>query len=286
MTGYGKCCLIEGDLQAEVEIRSVNHRFMEVTPRIPRMLFSVEHRIKEKVREYCHRGKIDLYLTLSRQEGSLREMEIDMEMALSLWRSMERLAQRLGLRERPPLGSLLSRPEIYYPRERKVDMDSLWGFLERALETSLQQLVSFREKEGGKLKEELKEMLKVGQDIVESTARITPKLPQIYKDKLERQLKDLELEVPPERLAQEVVLISEKMDIAEELVRLKSHIEQFRDTLEQGSPAGKKLDFIAQEMLREANTIASKSPNAEIIHLIVELKNEIEKIREQVQNIE
>ncbi len=270
----------------EVEVKSVNHRFLEISPRLPRSLMALEPRIREKVMETCHRGKVDTLFTIIPLKEGYLEVEVDLEKALALWKGMETLAGKLGREGELHLSHLLTHQDILLIKEKKQDLQALWQVIEAALDKALKNLITEREREGENLKKDLLKHLENMGHLLKEIAQRAPDLPQLYRAKLEKRLQELQVEVPPERLAQEVAIIADKTDLTEELVRLKTHLEELEKTLEEGSPCGKKMDFLAQESLRESNTIASKAQDVQIAHLVVEVKGEIEKIREQIQNIE
>lgn len=270
----------------EVEVKSVNHRFLEASLRLPRSLMAMEPRIRRTLKETCHRGKLDLYLTITPLEESLKKVKVDIPLAKAMWQAMEEVATRVGRRDEMQLSFLLSRQEIFTLVEEEQDPQVLERGVEGALKEALSHLMAQRAQEGTRLKEDLLGRLDAMIRILREIKERAPHLPEIYRDKLQKRLDELQVEVPPERLAQEVAIMADKTDVTEEIVRLDCHLEVFRHTLEEGSPCGKKLDFLAQEILRETNTIASKGQDTLVAHMVVELKGEIEKIREQVQNIE
>ncbi len=286
MTGYGRGSHQEGGILVEVEIRSVNHRFLEANLRLPRSLMALEASIRRTLKETCHRGKIDLFLTITPLEGNTRRVEVDIPLARALWRAMEEVARKVGRREELGLSLLLSRQEIFSLVEEEVDQEALEEKVKAALEKAVSQLMEHRAREGEKLKEDMNDRLETMARLLEDIKERASQLPHIYRERLQKHLEELQVEVLPDRLAQEVAIIAEKADVTEEIVRLGCHLEAFRNIMEGGSPCGKKLDFLAQEILRETNTIASKVQDSQVAHLVVELKGEIEKVREQVQNIE
>ncbi len=270
----------------EVEVRSVNHRFLEANLRLPRSLMALEPNIRRKLKETCHRGKLDIYFSINPLEESLKTVEVDTHLAKTMWEAMEKVARELGRKEELHLSLLFSRQEIFNITEREQDPQILGKAVEMALERALDQLMIQRLQEGEKLREDLNARLDIMGKILEEIRERASHLPQVYREKLQKRLEGFQVDVPPERLAQETALIAERTDVTEEIVRLDCHLHAFRKAMETGSPCGKKLDFLAQEILREANTIASKGQDAQVAHLVVNLKGEIEKLREQVQNIE
>jgi uncharacterized protein (TIGR00255 family) len=286
MTGYGKGGSQGKGISVEVEVKSVNHRFLEIAPRLPRFLTALESRIREKVREMCHRGKVDTLFTITPLEEGYLEVEVNRGKAQALWKAMEALARKLGREGELHLSHLLVHQDIFTIKEKERDPQTLWQVIETALDEALKGLIKEREREGETLKKDLLECLENMGHLLEEIAQRAPDLPQLYRAKLEKRLQELQVEVPPERLAQEVAIMADKTDITEELVRLETHLKELKKTLKEGSPCGKKMDFLAQESLRESNTIASKAQDAQIAHLVVAVKGEIEKVREQIQNIE
>jgi len=286
MTGYGRGSYQGKGILVEVEVRSVNHRFLEANLHLPRFLIALEPHIRRKLKEACHRGKLDLYFIITPLEESPKTVEVDTHLAKAMWKAMEEVAKRLGRKEELNLSLLFSRQEIFSVSEKEQDPQVLRETVEKALEKALDQLLAHRVQEGEKLKEDLSDRLNTMGKILDEIRERASHLPLIYKEKLQKRLEELQAEVSPERVAQEAAIIAERINITEEIVRLDCHLEAFRKTLEEGSPCGKKLDFLAQEILRETNTIASKGQDTQVAHLVVDLKGEIEKIREQVQNIE
>ncbi len=286
MTGYGRGSHQEGPILVEVEVRSVNHRFLEANLRLPRSLMALEASIRRTLKETCHRGKLDLFLTVTLLEGSSKRVEVDIPLAQSLWKAMEEVARGVGRKDELQLALLLSRQEIFSVVEDEEDLETLGKGVEMALKEALARLMEHRAQEGEKLKKDMLQRLATMSRLVGDIRARATNLPQLYREKLQKRLEELPVDLPPERLAQEVAIMAEKMDVTEEIVRLECHLEAFTSIMEEGSPCGKKLDFLAQEILRETNTIASKVQDSQVAHLVVELKGEIEKVREQVQNIE
>jgi len=269
-----------------VEMKSVNHRFLEANIRLPRSLMALEAGIRRTLKDSCHRGKIDVFFTITSLEGSLKKVEVDIPLAKALWRAMEKVAREVGRREDLQLSLLLSRQEIFSISEEEKEQATIEKGVEAALQKALDQLMEHRSQEGENLKRDMLGRLDTMARILETIEEKAAHLPDLYRERLQKRLEELKVDVPPERIVQEVAIIAEKADVTEEIVRLGCHLEAFRATLEEGSPCGKKLDFLAQEILRETNTIASKIQDSHVAHLVVDLKGEIEKVREQVQNIE
>ncbi len=286
MTGYGKGESQGLGVDIEIEVKSVNHRFLEITTRLPRFLTTLESLIREKVREVCHRGKVDIVVTVTPTGEEGFEIEIDWGRAMAIWSALEQVAEAIGRKGELHLSHLLAHQEVFNMRGKEQDPQLLWGTIEEALGKAINAMIQERQREGEALKKDILSHLTRMEHLLSETAHRAPDLPQLYRNRLRERLRSLKIEVPPERLAQEVALMAERTDISEEVVRLRTHLGEMRETLMRGSPCGRKLDFLAQEALRESNTIASKAQDAMISHMIVEMKGEIEKMREQIQNVE
>jgi uncharacterized protein (TIGR00255 family) len=286
MTGYGRGCWQERGMMVEVEIKSVNHRFLDLHFRLPKALSSLEPSIRKKLKEGCYRGKLDFYVNITPVEEGFMKVHVDTALAVGMWRAMESLAQQFGREGDLHLSLLLSRPELWSVKEEDIDRKEIWPVVEKAIDEALSQLVEHRVREGESLKRQLVDSMICMEQCLQGIADRAPDLPKLYRDRLEKRLEDMHIDVSQDRLAQEAAIMADKVDVTEEIVRLRQHFKEFNVTLGDGSPCGKKLEFLLQEILREANTIASKCQDAGIAHLVVHLKNEIEKAREQVQNIE
>ncbi len=287
MTGFGHCEYTENDITFTVEIKTVNHRYSDIFLRMPKQLSALEEKIRSLINSRIQRGKIDIYITYDNKSTEAQEVILDEKLAKAYCDALRKISEELGLRDDISATSLSRFPDIL--KVEKQDKDDLIGeILEKAVNLAIDELLQMRTREGEKLKDSLLFNLS---EIEKYTGQIRDKAPLVvkdYKEKLENRLSDLiDLQrIDPGRIAAEVALFADKCSIDEELVRLKSHIMQMREMLDSGSPVGKKADFLIQEMNREVNTIGSKASDLEITRNVVELKSEVEKLREQIQNIE
>ena len=288
MTGFGRCEISEGDRKMTVEMKSVNHRYLDVNIKMPKKLNFFESAIRSLLKAYLQRGKVDLFITyedLSEGKGSLR---YNRELAAEYLKYLTQMSEEFGL-ENDVKASVLSRyPDVLVMEEGEDNEEELWKLLEQALKGACEQMVETRAREGENLKKDL--MAKLDEMLIH-VAWIEERSPQIvaeYRKKLEDKVHELlaDAQVEESRLATEITIFADKICVDEELVRLRSHTKHTKAVLEEKDSVGRKLDFIAQEMNREANTILSKANDLEVSNRAIELKTGIEKVREQIQNIE
>ncbi|MGI6123868.1 MAG: YicC/YloC family endoribonuclease [Acetivibrionales bacterium] len=287
MTGFGHCEYTENDITFTVEIKTVNHRYSDIFLRMPKQLSVFEEKIRSLTSAKIQRGKIDIYITYDNKSSSFQEVMLDERLAEAYCETLRKISDNLGLRDDISATSLARFPDILKV-EKQDNNEEIGKILEKAFNLALEELLHMRMREGEKLKEALLNNLSVVEKFIEKIREKAPLVVKEYKLKLEARLSELiDLQrVDPARIATEVALYADKCSIDEELVRLQSHIMQMREMLNEGSPVGKKADFLIQEMNREVNTIGSKASDLDITRNVVELKSEIEKIREQIQNIE
>jgi uncharacterized protein (TIGR00255 family) len=293
MTGYAQAQAAENGVGLRVSVRSVNHRFLDLHLRVPEGLEPLEPRIRQIVRERVRRGHLDV--TLRYELAGPAAVTVNQEVAAAYLRAVEDLRKQFGVKTEPDLAAILRLPGVIgssavSPDEEIVRLESV---VARCLTEALDKLDQMREREASALRDDMAGRLT---SIVSQAARVetlAERARPAFARRLESRLKDLLGEAPidPARLAQEAALAAERSDVSEELARLASHVHQFESVLTSGSDVGKKLDFLLQEMQREANTLLSKTPGNEaeslqITQLALEIKSEIEKLREQVQNIE
>lgn len=288
MTGFGRCEIQEAERKITVEMKSVNHRYLDVAIKMPKKLNFFEAAIRSELKNYIQRGKVDVFITYEDYTESNVCVKYNKELAAEYMKYLNQMAEDFSLDNDVRISCLSRYPEILTMEEQTIDEEELWQLLDKAIKGAAEGFVETRIREGEHLKDDLIEKL---DGMLSHVAFITERSPQIiaeYKQKLQEKVKDLltDPKVDENRLLMEVTIFADKVCVDEELVRLKSHIETTRDTLIQGGSIGRKLDFIAQEMNREANTILSKSSDLEISNRAIELKTEIEKVREQIQNIE
>lgn len=289
MTGYGKGEASNSSFRIKAELKSVNHRYLDITVKLPRYLIYLEESIKKLIKEKLGRGKVDVFINLDFESISSLEVKVDIPLAMSFKNALSDLKDQLQIEDNIRLGNILSIPDVIKTEKRDLDEASVWETLRSAVDSALSQLVVMRESEGQQLKLDMLEKLRTIEDITSEVKIRSPLVVEEYKRKLNERIASL-LEEPTmidqDRLAMEVAIYADKSSIDEELTRMNSHIAQYRSIIEEDGAVGRKLDFLIQEFNREVNTIGSKSSDSFIVNKVVELKSEIEKIREQVQNIE
>lgn len=288
MTGFGR-----GEYKSEkqdflIEIKTVNHRYSDLFLKLPRQLSFLEDKVRETISKSISRGKIDVYVSYDEHGDDSRSVQIDEPLAKAYIKSIETLRDNFNLRDDISVSLVARFPDVLKIEKTEVDEDETWQGFKKALDAALESLVKMREVEGEGLKKDMVERASYIKSIVKIIEDYSPQVVRDYKQKLENRLKELldQQVVDESRIAMEVAIFADRCSINEELVRLNSHIKQFKQTLDMDQPVGRKLDFLVQEMNREINTIGSKANDIEIAKHVVEIKSEIEKIREQVQNIE
>ena len=288
MTGFGRCEVLKDSRKFTVESKSVNHRYLDVNIRMPKKLNFFETSIRTLLKSYADRGKVDIFITYEDLSQSQVSVKYNAALAAEYLKYLNQMAEEFSLDNDVRVSTLSRYPEVFTMEECSEDEDELWNGLKEALEGAFSQFVEMRTKEGERLKEDI--LLKL--DLLSEQIRfIEERSPQIiaeYRTKLEEKMRELleDTQIDDNRIAAEVILFADKICTDEEVVRLKSHIQHMKETLEESNGIGRKLDFIAQEMNREANTILSKANDLDISNRAISLKTEIEKIREQIQNIE
>ena len=288
MTGFGRSEIVEGDRKITVEMKSVNHRYLDVNIKMPKKLNFFEAAIRNELKRYIQRGKVDVFITYEDYTESNLCVKYNKELAAEYMKYLEQMAEEFSLDNDVRVSALSRYPEVLSMEEQTIDEEELWQMLERAISQAADGFVATRVKEGENLREDLIGKLDGMLAHVEYITERSPEIISQYRQKLEEKVKELlgDVQVDESRLLMEVTIFADKVCVDEELVRLRSHIETTKESLIQGGGIGRKLDFIAQEMNREANTILSKANDLEISNRAVELKTEIEKVREQIQNIE
>ncbi|PID76736.1 MAG: YicC family protein [Deltaproteobacteria bacterium] len=288
MTGFGRGESSTTNRYWVVEVRCVNHRYLDFRCRLPRGYHGIEDRIRKKVEEFHQRGRVELNLTVSGDFTDLLNLKVNGQLAAWYKKSLEEMADELDLDCRLSAMDIGSFPEVIISEQLEENLAEFWPHMERALTDALTDCSRMRSVEGRLLAEDLQGRLDF---FAAKIAEIEQHLPELMaqreaglKERLERLLDKVQLD--PARLAQEAAILADKTDVTEEIVRLKCHMEQFGKFLGETKAVGRKLDFLIQEFLREVNTISSKISDVSVAHLTVELKSELEKMREQVQNIE
>lgn len=288
MTGFGRCEVQKDSRRFTVELKGVNHRYLDTSIRMPKKLNFFEASIRTLLKQYANRGKIDIFITYEDSSDNQVSLKYNPALAAEYVKYFKQMEKDFGIENDLRVSTLSRCPEVLTMEEQCEDEVELWNGLKEALEGAFSQFVDTRRTEGENLKTDI--LLKLC-CMEELTALIEERSPQImseYRIKLEEKLKELlaDTQLEENRIAAEVILFADKICTDEEVVRLKSHISHMRDTLREGEGIGRKLDFIAQEMNREANTILSKANDMEVSNYAIGLKTEIEKVREQIQNIE
>lgn len=288
MTGYGRGQASREGLFVQVEVRTLNHRFLDWVVRLPASCLALEERIKETIKKRLVRGRVEVHVTVKSDGSRLQDVQVDRGLLQGYRTALQEAGRVLGLSGEPDWSVLVALPGLFQVVEREVDQPLLAALVEEALESALEQLVAMRRREGEALAADLRAILgrleRLNQEI-EELARHQPQLiGQRLKERL-AQWPDVR-DVEPQRLALEVALLAEKADISEEVQRIKSHLAQCFQQLEAPEAVGRRLEFLAQEIHRELNTIASKAADGRISQRVVEGKTEVERLREQVQNVE
>ncbi len=288
MTGFGRCEVMEGNRKFTVEMKSVNHRYLDVNIKMPKKLNFFESAIRNELKNYIQRGKVDIFISYEDFSENNVSVKYNKETAATYLQYLKQMAEDFGLENDIRVSALSRYPEVFSMEEQSVDEDELWKELQRAIKGAAEGFVESRIKEGENLKADLISKLDGMLEHVEFITERSPQIVEEYKQKLQDKVRDLleDTKIDESRLLMEVTIFADKVCVDEELVRLRSHIEATKNALIEGGSIGRKLDFIAQEMNREANTTLSKTTDMEISNRAIELKTEIEKVREQIQNIE
>lgn len=288
MTGFGRAENLQGNRKFTVEMKAVNHRYFDVSIKMPKKLGFFESAIRTLLKSYMQRGKVDVFITYEDFTEENVSLKYNEAVAAQYLKYYHQMAETFGLRDDISVTALGRCPEVFTMEEQTVDEKEIWAVLEAALKEACEKFVESRITEGERLKEDLFDKL---DGMVRDVDAIEDRYPQImaeYREKLTAKVEELlgDAQLEEGRIAAEVILFADKICTDEETVRLRSHIESMREELLSGGSVGRKLDFLAQEMNREANTILSKANDLETSNRAINLKTEIEKIREQIQNIE
>jgi uncharacterized protein (TIGR00255 family) len=288
MTGYGSAELIADDIKATVEISSVNNRYCEIQFRLPKSLSPLESKLKEIILSSISRGKISFNLSWEETSPVASYIKLNEEASDIYFKIMSELKKRYGLAGDIRMDQFFNLPDLIKVEKEEPDLKKAWGIISRLTNRALREFNKTRKTEGRKLAQDLQKRIARLEKTIPQIEKLTPRSIENYRRKLKSRIKELvdDFKVDEHRLELEVALMAEKCDVTEECVRFKSHTHQFISALRQDGPVGKRLTFLLQEMNREANTIGSKSADAKISQKVIFLKEEIEKIREQVQNIE
>ncbi|MBQ4283786.1 MAG: YicC family protein [Lachnospira sp.] len=288
MTGFGRCEISEGQRRIVVEMKSVNHRYLEAGIKMPKKLYVFEARIRDVLKKYAQRGKIDMFITYEDLTENKVQLKYNKDLASEYMGIFNQMAEQFDMKNDVSLSTLSRCPEVISMEEAGADEEELWHFIEGAIKKACEQFVDARILEGENLKKDILGKLDNMAGLVAFIEERSPEIMKEYRTKLENKVKELlgDTQMDESRIATELVIYADKICVDEETVRLKSHIEHARKCLSEEGGIGRKMDFIAQEMNRESNTILSKANDIDISNKAIDLKTEIEKIREQIQNIE
>lgn len=288
MTGFGRCEITENERKFTVEMKSVNHRYLDVNIKMPKKLNFFESAIRGELKNYISRGKVDVFITYEDFTENNTTIRYNKEIATEYLKYLREMSADFGLDDDIRVSTLSRYPEVFTMEEQTMDEEELWKGLQKAIKGAAESFVQTRIAEGENLKNDLIQKLDNMLGMVDFITERSPQIIKEYREKLMTKIQDIigGVQVDENRLLTEVTIFADKVCVDEELVRLRSHIETTKKTLLEGGSIGRKLDFIAQEMNREANTTLSKSNDLDISNCAIELKTEIEKVREQIQNIE
>ena len=289
MTGYGHCHLSNSEYQVTCEIRGVNHRYFDPCIRLSRRYIFLEERIKKELKRYVKRGRLEISLTVEKLEESNRIVKVDKELAIAYYNYLKELEENLNIQSQIRIIDLFRLPEVFCLKDAEEDLEVLWGVLKQALAIAMENVVEMRSKEGQNLASDILQRNEQISLMVEALEKKSPEVTRNYSEKLHKRISEMVSQdlVDEQRIIQESAIFADKSSITEEVVRLKSHTQHLAEFMQSEDDAvGRKSDFLVQEMFREINTIASKANDIEMSRIVVEVKAELEKIREQLQNIE
>ena len=289
MTGFGRHESENGDFSCKVEIRSVNNRYIEINARIPKSMMALESALKKRVKSRCARGSFDLNISIEQLNGGAEDqvLQPNLNLAEQYYRAYQKIQQHLGLEDGIDIKALLAIKDIVKVEPLALDPSREELILD-TVDHALSVLVKMREEEGKNLQTDIASRLNSIEKYGESIIARQSKAINGYRERLQERIKVLSdgVETDPLRLAQETAIMADRCDVTEEVIRLESHIKQFRSLLESKQPLGRKLEFLVQEINRETNTIGSKTIDSGVSQMVIEIKSDLEKIREQLQNIE
>ncbi len=288
MTGYGRQETITEGKKILVEIKSVNHRFSDYNIKVPRHLGFLEDKVRQYASEHVTRGKIDIYVSVENYGEADCDILLNEELAKNYIDVLKELRDKFNLSDDISVSSVARYTDIFKTERREEDEDKLWELVKSVMADAVDAFVAMRAREGERIEKDLRERIAYMSELARQVDERSPETVAEYRDKLYAKIKELldDREVDEARILTEVAIFADKVAVNEETVRLSSHFEEFYSILDSGEPAGRKLDFLIQEINREVNTIGSKANDIEIAKIVVTLKGEIEKLREQIQNIE
>lgn len=288
MTGFGKASHAFQDSMISIELSSVNHRYLDTSLRIPGEWTALDSILRETVKNFLSRGKVNITISRKRNNGQNTQLKLDLDVARQYLDAANELKELLGSDDSLNLNTLSQFSGVFGYEEESVDLDDLQAALVTTLEEALGQLNGMRINEGKKLAVELIERLAIIRGLVEQVKERLPEINSIYENRMKNRIQEIcvENDVAEDRLAMEVAIMAEKGDVTEELVRLYSHLDHALEMIESKEPVGRKLNFLAQEIQREINTLGSKVRDTDVVRFVLDMKSELEKFREQIQNIE
>jgi uncharacterized protein (TIGR00255 family) len=288
MTGYGRGQTIFNGSKFSVELNSVNRKQSDVNVTLPREFSEIEPRVRDLINSEVSRGRLNVVIAVHHSTTSLQKLALDVDLARGYFNAMKDLQAELQAGGEVTIETVLRAPGVLKITEEEVAVDDIWPHIESALKEALHELISMREREGKNLAKDLIKRLKMVREAVRKIRVLQPNVVTKYRQSLHERIQRAGIDLPldDERLIREVIFFAEKSDVTEELTRLESHFSQFAHHLRRNEPVGRTLEFSGQEIAREFNTLAAKANDAEISQLVVTCKSEMEKIREQIQNIE
>ena len=288
MTGYGKGEARQDDITVTVEIKTVNHRYADISVKLPRTFLSLENGVRKQVAGVVGRGKVDVYVNYELASEAQVVPKLNNELAVAYHKLFIELAGNLNLQDRISIDHIINQRDVVRVEEAEIDESTLESCLRSATAGALESLLAMRATEGEETRKDIEDRLNVTETILAQIEQRAPQVPAEWQERLTERLQRLQqnVEWDPQRVAQEIAVYTDRCDISEEITRFKSHLVQFRGMLDDQEPVGRRMDFLVQELNRDVNTMGSKSNDAELTTAVVTLKSELEKIREQVQNIE
>ncbi|WP_077849716.1 YicC/YloC family endoribonuclease [Clostridium puniceum] len=289
MTSFGRAQSEEGkDLCFSIEMKSVNHRYLDINIRMPRIMLALEEKIRNIISKKLNRGKVDVFINYKNYGNNAGKPNLNIKLAKEYYECLKQIQNELNVIDDISITKIARLSDVITLEEPEESLDNLLNEISPLIESALDLMDGMRKKEGEKLKEDILAKVQMIELYVKEIEKVSDNIPKNYKKKLEERLSELlsGVDIDESRIALEVAILSDKAAVDEEITRLRSHLSQIKSTLDLEEPIGRKLDFIIQEINREANTIASKSTDINMTNKVIEVKNTIEKIREQVQNIE
>ena len=288
MTGYGKGEAQQDDVTVTVEIKTVNHRHVDISVKLPRSFLNLENGVRKQIGQALGRGKVDVYVNYELSSEAKAAPVLNRELASAYHQLFSGMVKDFKMQDQVSISHIINQRDVVQIEETEIDEATLGTCLNEAAAIALEQLIKMRLAEGEETRKDIEERLNTSETILEKIESRAPQVPLEWQGKLTERLPKVQqnVEWDPQRVAQEIAIFTDRCDISEELARFKSHLVQFRDLFNDNEPVGRKMDFLVQELNREVNTMGSKSNDAGLTMSVVTLKSELEKIREQVQNIE